>query len=410
MKVVLGLFLIVSLALCSNVELVQVINFCRHGARTPNSFEYRPRQYAEDQGELTTLGLLQGYLLGQEMRERYIERSNFLSSELKTSEVYVKSSFKSRTLKTAVAILNGMFPQESGEAHYNNYNITPQEILPLRNQYREITKADLYNFTVNTEWAVSNIDIEKSEDDYFFHAYKDDNCPIADKLIDDYMQSTEAAEVEAFFRNALYPKMEWQINTVLGENKVNKDELTAKKAKKILDNWRCNTFHKLDHPQFSSLTVGLLKAVMQYRVYIVTFKEALIRSIAVSNIYASISNFTKGIINNKENTPKFVLYSGHDTNIEPILYNLLSEEEIFRKEEYTLIPFASTISFYLYKNLDGPNEGNYSVEITFNDRPLHLSWCGAFTCPLDVFHSHLENSILPHVEGYCAATKPDFRN
>jgi hypothetical protein len=407
MKVVLGFFLIVSLALCSDVELVQVINFCRHGARTPNSFDYRPRQYAEDQGELTTLGLLQGYLLGQEMRERYVKRSNFLSSELKPNEVYIKSSYKSRTLKTAIAILNGLYPQESGVTHYNNYKITPREVLPLRSQYRELTEADLYNFTVNEEWALSNIDIGDAEEDYFFHAYKDDNCPIADKLIEDYMTSIEAAEVEAFFRNALYPRMEWQVNSVLGELKVNKEALNAKKAKKILDNWRCNTFHKLDHPQFSSMTVGLLKAVMQYQVYIVVFKEKLIRDIAVSNIFTSISSFTKGIINDKENTPKFVLFSGHDTNIEPILYSLLNEDEIFRREEYTLIPFASTISFYVYKNLEGSNAGNYFVEITFNDRPLHLPWCGAFTCPLEVFQAHLESTALPHVEEYCATTNPD---
>jgi len=203
-----------------------------------------------------------------------------------------------------------------------------------------------------------------------------------------------------------FGRIQWQINTVLGFDKVIAAQLNSKKAKKILDNYRCNTFHKLDHPQFTALTVGLLKAVMQYQVNIVTFQQRLIRAIAVSNIFGSISNFTKDIVNRKENTPKFVLYSGHDTNIEPILYNLLSEDEIFRREEYTVIPFASVISFYVYRDLEGAYGTDYYVDITYNDRPLLLPWCGSFTCPLEVFQTHLESYVLPHVEQYCASTKP----
>jgi len=316
---------------------------------------------------------------------------------------FIKSSFKSRTLKTAIAILNGLYPQETGNEYINKYDISPQEAIPLRSQYRDLTPNDLVAFSLNEEWAISNMEIGEEENDYFFHAYKDDNCPIADRLIETYMESVEYKEVETFFEKTVYARLEWQINTVLGKNKIDKAALTIKKAKKVLDNWRCNTFHKLDHPRFNSLTVGLLKALMQYQVYIVTFQERLIRAIATSNIFGTMSTFTKGIVNDRENTPKFVLYSGHDTNLEPMLYNLLDEDEILRREEYTIIPFASVLSVSVYKDLD--NGGELFVQVTFNDRPLMLKWCGGDKCPLETFQNRLDSYSLPNVEEYCASTR-----
>ena len=79
-------------------ELIQVIQLGRHGARTPNSFEFMANQYNETEGQLTVLGLTQQYHLGQEMRKRYIEETNFLSEEFNSSEVLIKSSWKNHRI------------------------------------------------------------------------------------------------------------------------------------------------------------------------------------------------------------------------------------------------------------------------------------------------------------------------
>ncbi|VDK83462.1 unnamed protein product [Litomosoides sigmodontis] len=85
----------------------------RHGDRTPiillpNDEANNERSWEIGLGELTTDGIWQAYRLGKFLRQRY---DGFLSGTFKTSEIYVRSTDINRTLMTASAVLQGLYPR-----------------------------------------------------------------------------------------------------------------------------------------------------------------------------------------------------------------------------------------------------------------------------------------------------------
>ncbi|VIO92053.1 Histidine acid phosphatase family protein [Brugia malayi] len=90
--------------------LIHVHAMWRHGDRTP--INLLPNDNKESWeiglGELTVDGIWQAYHLGKLLRQRY---DGFLSKTFKTSEIYVRSTDINRTLMTANAVLQGLYPQ-----------------------------------------------------------------------------------------------------------------------------------------------------------------------------------------------------------------------------------------------------------------------------------------------------------
>ncbi|KAM3723061.1 putative acid phosphatase [Dirofilaria immitis] len=92
--------------------LIHVHAIWRHGDRTP--IVLLPNDTANDEksweiglGELTVDGIWQAYRLGKLLRQRY---DGFLSETFKTSEIYIRSTDSNRTLMTANAVLQGLYP------------------------------------------------------------------------------------------------------------------------------------------------------------------------------------------------------------------------------------------------------------------------------------------------------------
>uniref|UniRef100_A0A1W7RAZ5 acid phosphatase n=1 Tax=Hadrurus spadix TaxID=141984 RepID=A0A1W7RAZ5_9SCOR len=94
----------------SDLKLLHIIS--RHGARNPDFFypkdPHRNYNFIGGLSQLTNLGKLQQYTLGQFLKERY---RNFLTSNPK--EVYARSSNIDRTMESAMALLAGLYPPES---------------------------------------------------------------------------------------------------------------------------------------------------------------------------------------------------------------------------------------------------------------------------------------------------------
>jgi succinate dehydrogenase flavin-adding protein (antitoxin of CptAB toxin-antitoxin module) len=360
-------------------------------------------QYAEDEGQLTVLGLVQEYYLGQEMRKRYVEDTDFLSEAFNSSEVLIKSSWKNRTIRSAYAFVNGLYPQDDGVLYENDFaeGFQMENLLPLKNRVNQVEKDDIRYLKLNEEWASSVTEIIKMDGDLYFHAPKDGNCPPAEKIIKELKKSRESQEIESYLSLALYPQLAASINGPLGFTRVHPENLNMKKAKSVLDNYRCNTFHGKPYPQVDDLILKLLIETRYLYAYKLTLLDDMVRSVSSSKLFSEFLDFTRSARDQMPNTPKFIFYSAHDTNLEVLFSIFLFESIIAKNDDYNIIPFSSVLSIEIHKE----QEEHY-VKLMFNDEPQLIKWCMGYQCTLDQFHKVLEHHIVPSLDEFCSVGKP----
>jgi hypothetical protein len=393
-------------------ELIQVIQLARHGARTPNSFEYIPNQFNEDNGQLTVLGMVQQYFLGQEMRKRYVEDLGFLSHEFNSSEVVFKSSFKNRTVRSAYSFVSGMYPQEDGIWYDNPFaeEFPLEHLLPLKKRGKVVTRDEIKRVKINEKWAGEIIQVIPKKGDLHFHAFKSENCPSIEKMVIELRNSKEFEEMEKFFGLTLYPELASGINRGLGKDLLNSEELTIKKAKSVLDNYRCNLFHGQEHPTIDEQTLNILKRTRHFYAYKTNLLDEMVRSVSGTKLFEEFMKYTSSARDSAPDAPKYVFYSAHDTNLEVLFSIFLLESIIDSVEHYNIIPFSSVFSIELHKeqeSTEGPNgmetKDSYYVQILFNDEPQLMKLCVGYKCSLEQFHSILERHIVPNIEDFCSA-------
>lgn len=392
-------------------ELVQVIQLARHGARTPNSFEYLPNQYTEKSGELTALGAVQQYFLGQEIRKRYVEDLKFLSEKYNSSQVIIKSSWKNRTIRSAYAFTSGLYPQDEGTWLENPYadEFPLEHLLPLKSRQKTVTRQDITRIKLNDEFAKAVVNIISVNNDLHFHAIKGENCPNAEKLVKGVKKSNRNDDIEKHLKLTLYPQLVSKVNKHIGFNLLDVEAMTLKAAKSVLDSYRCNTFHGLDHPDVDEHTLKILKKSRYSYVYKLMLADDLVRSISSSRLLGEFLGYIQAADKKQSDAPKYVFYSAHDTNLEILMSVFLDESHIDEGEHYNIIPFASMMSFELHKeqmlveNVNGPElqEVKY-VKILFNDEPQYIKWCADYKCPLNQFYKILDRYIMPSLEDFCS--------
>jgi lysosomal acid phosphatase len=93
-------------------KLMMVFEITRHGARGGLNSEYFNQSYSPEwrPGELTSVGKRQHYLMGGEMRKRYMVKNKLMDvNQYRSSEIYIRSTNYNRTIESAMAQLVGLY-------------------------------------------------------------------------------------------------------------------------------------------------------------------------------------------------------------------------------------------------------------------------------------------------------------
>ncbi|KAL3998045.1 Histidine phosphatase (branch 2) family protein [Acanthocheilonema viteae] len=110
----------------SDEELVYVQAIWRHGDRAPNHLPYPNDKYKETAwprgwGQITNIGMMQMYELGEFFRKRY---ASFIANFNK-EDVNLVSSSSDRAIVSGLAMLRGFFPANGQEAWLHNEQWQP---------------------------------------------------------------------------------------------------------------------------------------------------------------------------------------------------------------------------------------------------------------------------------------------
>lgn len=101
----------VSAQVAATDQLLMVFEVIRHGARCGLHIDYFNETNSNWRpGELTKNGKRQQFLLGEDIRQRYIVSNKLLDESYNSAQVYVRATDINRTIESAMAQLLALYP------------------------------------------------------------------------------------------------------------------------------------------------------------------------------------------------------------------------------------------------------------------------------------------------------------
>ena len=353
----------------STQELRFVFEMLRHGARAPtdnldeNSEDWFGFKWSGVK-ELTNVGLRQSYLTGYSDYLRYIRDKKFLSETFDPREVYLISTDSHRTLLTANAHLQGLYPHGTGPELSDGQRTLAVPPNDLTSCSEEIQNVDALPFKMN----ILPIHSFFSADRYIQLQDKK-VCP----GVTGYYEKTQDKEAMLTLLEEIENKYGDNFNTVAKNFK--KDMfLEYATAYSILDAVICADVDGRNFSKFENNGINRKELVDDaYRFFRTDFEiiqesRNKVGEMAMSPVFTQIKKWMDRKIEYDKNgntdykgfdMPKYVMYSAHDSTMAVFNYFL----ELNFGVELTYPTFASRINFELIKN---PN-GTYEIHYYFNE-------------------------------------------
>eukprot|EP01015_Nassula_variabilis_P027768 TRINITY_DN572_c0_g1_i20.p1 TRINITY_DN572_c0_g1~~TRINITY_DN572_c0_g1_i20.p1 ORF type:complete len:241 (+),score=24.92 TRINITY_DN572_c0_g1_i20:121-843(+) len=180
-------FFALTLIICAwsqvlNSQTVEmVIQITRHGARAPKDAYFNKGFWSRyNLGDLTPSGMRMMYLLGQEMRQRYIIQNKLLPDQYNHFQIKIKTNTDQRTVNSALSFLRGMYPDDYAEQLSDE--LITKSVPPINCQLASTTIQTLGNQAIIHGETLYNMEFVPRINDLFFHGSSEKNCPIADEL------------------------------------------------------------------------------------------------------------------------------------------------------------------------------------------------------------------------------------
>lgn len=328
-KLLTLLFLLVFSGAYAEEKLIFTATIIRHGDRTPfaeiksTKITYK---WPLGTGELTPIGMHQEFMLGGEMRARYVEKYKLLPPVYQNNTVYVLSTDFNRTITSAVCLLAGLYPPGTGPVMQDENPALPFAYQPI--PVRTIPNGH------------KNIINPTSE-----------NLEKHGLLLKKYAYTQKAWQDENVKFSADYKR--W--SKILGVN-INSLEDTLIPG----DHINCMTIHNVPYPE--GLTGEDAKKIVKAR-----NRAAALRYVSREMAWFMSAGFLSRMMEDfnlamgGKQRYKFILYSGHDDSLIAVMSALNAPLE-------ENPPYASHIDFELYQD-----DSQYRVRVRFNGEPVFLS-------------------------------------
>jgi len=296
-------------------------------------------------GELTIRGFQQHVALGESLRSLYVDTYNFLPANINASIMAIRSTDVPRTLASAQGNSLGLYPAQTTTANSvpvldvftmdSTYeNMVPNSVLcPRMGQLlNEISQEPAY-----IAWAKSQVPLLEK-------IAKIVGVPVS--ALPDWAGLFDAFEVMTCY-DETYPGMDQDTIDQIFE----------------AANWQWN--YQLNHTELATLQLGSF----------------------VAELVANIQDWING-----EDMPHYMVFSGHDTTVGPMLACLQSYDGQWP-------PYASHVEFELWSNND-----QYYVQVKYQGEPLQLPQCSDAMCPISEFMQQVNPLITINYSQACQAS------
>lgn len=389
MKILSLAFLLCALIPTIFSKLEMVIEVFRHGAREPIGAPFDYNNWPESQGELTYAGMRQHYLLGREMRKKYIERIGFLSEKFNHSEMYVRSTDVNRTIMSVQSHLLGLYPLGAGPKFPSDYPL--ERAVPPYVAHYDV--ADLGYSVLPDKYQPIAVHIVESSKDFLLAP--GGACPNYDEIREIQKKSQFFADLNEKF------------SSILNEAKEifnSSENLTLSSLGTITVDVQCDILQ--NNPLPEALTERLLKNMtflkgldVQY-VDVGTDEE---RKLLGTPFFRGVQQYFQSKIEGKEPL-KYVVFSAHDTTLQPFMailnltsWNCLLDEIDGKEIKGNCVPgypiFASQIIIELHSE-ENKTLKNYYVKVIYNGVEMKLCESDETYCSFEEFNQRLDDYLL----------------
>ena len=373
-----------SLQAQQNQKLRWAFEIFRHGARTPYSgmtSDFEDCFGAKWQGlkELTGVGLRQHFLVGYRNRLKYVNETQLIKGEYDPREVFIISTDSNRTIMSANAQVQGLYPPGTGPTLYDNQTISAVPPIDMNKEMIE-ERDKLNNDALPNRMNVIPVHSFFNAD-HFIQLQDKKVCPTTKNY---YKKNQEREEVVSFLNNMTIKYGKALKDALVHEEDKKEDVLKDyTKAYYIFDTIISSYTEGVDLPNIGGYSEEeLLNDSFKFFEYdlvgngIDNDKDICLYS--MSPIFDRLLKWMnlkieKDISNDEFYTaydlPKFVMFSAHDSTCGAFMGFM---HEVF-KTPIRYPYFATNINLELYRKETGDNiikKEDYYIEYIINDESI----------------------------------------
>ena len=382
------IFFILIIILISKSEEAQLrwaFEIFRHGARSPydgmtSDFKDCFGQQWNGKKELTGVGMLQHFLVGTRNRIKYINDTQLLSPIYNPKEIYLISTDSNRTIMSANAQVQGLYPPGTGPKLSKNQSENAVPPVKMEEINKEKQDLDNMNFTA-LPYEINIIPVHSFFNaDHFIQLQDKKVCPTT---LEYYKKNQQRKEIVDFL-DKMTEKYGDKLNELLIIKDKSRDVLKDyAKAYYIFDTIICRYTEGYEIPKLNENVsdMELLNDAFKFFDYdlvgngINRDKEICLYSMSpvfdriLKWIDLKIEKDIKGDFNYTGNDlPRFVMFSAHDSTCAAFMGFMFQVFGIENRYPY----FATNINLELY--LDNSTteikKENYIIEYIINDESM----------------------------------------